>query len=138
MTKKLPKIKLKLEDELGIELWKPSENQRKVLEIAVNDESDNITTWFKKAGVLREKWNAWIKNEKFIEWWNHEWGKAMRAQVTRLDKIGMDMAPTDFRYWEVMQKKYGGYQVDKGGGGTNIIFNIPRPPEREVIDSESI
>lgn len=132
----MKKIKLKLED--SIVLWKPSAYQKKVLEVAVNDDTNSINKWFEKAGVKRSLWNEWTKNDKFVDWWNHEWNKAMRATVTYLDKIGLEMAKVDFRYWEAMQKKYGGYQESKQGTGVNIQFNIPRPPERISIDGETI
>ena len=134
ILKRKKKAQLKYE----LEIWKPSPNMKKVFEIAVNSESENITKWFTQAGIDRASWNAWIKNEKFIEWWNKEWGKAMRAAKTYLDKIGLENAKTDFRYWEAMEKMYGGYQVERGPAMPNIIFNIPRPVEREVIESESI
>lgn len=129
---------MKIPTTKAITTWKPSENQMKILEIAVNSTSEKIGDWFKEAKLERVRWNGWIKNDKFVEWWNREWERAMRVSKAYLDKVGMELAPVDFRYWEVMQKKYGGYTPDnKAQGGVNILFNIPRPPEVQIIDGDT-
>ena len=55
---------------------------------------------------------------------------------TQLDIIGMDMAKKDFRYWEAMQIKYGGYEkMGSKGSKLEINMNIPRPKDKaEVIE----
>jgi hypothetical protein len=124
---------------MGKELmvWKPSEGMQRVLEAALSPSTGNvIAEWCKKAEVNPAMWQKWKRSEKFIEWWNREWARGMKDAMVYLDKIGLENAKTDFRYWEAMQKKYGGYLGESKGGGTNIIFNIPRPPERQVIDGE--
>ncbi len=124
-------------------LWKPTEDMQKIFEIAASpDTTDNITEWFRRAGMeeKRNKWLSWQKNPQFVKWWNENWNKVMRAAVTYLDKVGLELARTDCRYWEAMQKKYGGYQEQKNQAMPTIVFNIPRPEtvKAEIIEGDII
>ena len=61
-----------------------------------------------EADVRRENWYDWMKVPGFIDWFKGEFNEAIKAQVWELDAIGWEKARKDFRYWEAMQKKYGG------------------------------
>lgn len=50
--------------------------------------------------------DEYSRTEEYKEWKKVYWTKLMKAEEARLDKMGMQRAPKDFRYWEAMQKKY--------------------------------
>lgn len=115
--------------------FKPSLKMQAVLNAAIDFDSEGtVSDWCRKAGVSRQSYYDWRGIEGFQEWWDGEWEKAMKRYRAYLDRIGLEKAKTDFRYWEAMQKKYGG--MEREGKGLNVVFNIPRPSERLVIDAD--
>ncbi len=54
-----------------------------------------------------------------------------------LDKIGIEKARTDFRYWEAMQKKYGAEGPGLGGPGLSVVVRAPRPKHSKIENRNS-
>ena len=119
--------------------YRPEPDMLKVFEEAIRSGSGHDPRkWCEKTGVEYKDWKNWIQRVGFSEWWNKEWDKALQKMKPRLEKIGMEKAEEDFRYWKVMIERLDG----KGDGGARIYLGIPRPRKNEggkrVIEGEVI
>lgn len=89
-------------------MFKPSPKQIDLLRVMLDPEvKPTITAFCKEINIDRGTYYNWFDDDKFVEWFNKEWERAMAKQVSWLDRIGLMRSPKDFRYWEAMQKKYG-------------------------------
>jgi hypothetical protein len=130
-------------DKVAKYMWKPSKIQQELLRWAIEVGTDEFkpTVWLESRKKSPSNWTKWKKDDRFVDWFFLAWERGMKWKVVDLDRIGMEKASEDYRYWEAMQKKYGGMVDDKGGAGKlTFNFNIPRPQElpepKEVIDVE--
>jgi len=89
--------------------FKPTAKMYEWFKSATNPEiKSNILAIEKDCGIDRRYWYEWRKDPKFMTWWNEEWVNFHKSATWILDKIGLDRARKDFKYWEAMQMKYGG------------------------------
>jgi len=113
----------KLEKPTDKQLFKPSANQEKWLDTAIQMETDEIKAISEACGIDRTVWYDWLKVEGFIEWFNAEWDKRLKGHAWKLDAIGLKNSKRDFNYWKAMQQRAGKLQDDKGN--VNVQVNIP-------------
>jgi hypothetical protein len=113
------------------QLFKPSANQEKWLDTAIQSETDEIAKIAEACGIDRTVWYDWLKKEGFIEWFKGEWDRRLSASGWKLDAIGMRNAKRDHKYWESMQKRVGNLHEDKS---TKVLINnfIPILGKEEV------
>ena len=71
----------------------------------------NKTKIAEDANVGRTRWYDWLKQDGFPEWFYSEFNRAIKFKVYELDAIGFKKAETDFKYFEFMQKKFGGVVI---------------------------
>jgi len=101
--------------------YKPSANQEKWIDIAIQMETDEIKAIAEACDIDRTTWYQWLKQDGFIEWFNTEWDKRLRGHAWRLDVIGLKNAKKDFNYWKSMQKRVG-RDVDQGSLPDEGVF----------------
>ena len=93
---------------MSTEMFIPSEKQIELLRVMVDGTGKpTITAFCEEAGINRDTYYNWFDNPEFVGWFNREWEVAMAKKITWLDRIGLQKSPTDFRYWEALQMKYG-------------------------------
>lgn len=63
-----------------------------------------------KPDSLRQMVYRWDEEEGYEEWREAFWQHQMNKLRPFLDKVGVLKSPNDFKYWEAMQTKFGGYQ----------------------------
>lgn len=104
--------------------WKPTEAQRKYLEVTADPNTPTeLTKVADIVGVNRGTIYGWMRTDAFMDWYATEWQAKMSRAIPYLDKIGLKKAEKDFRYWEAMQIKYGGYsRVSDSTGNVNVFI----------------
>ena len=124
--------------------WKPTENHWRFLRAKLDPKvPNNITAICEHIGINRRTYYSWTEKEGFNLWLQQEWTKVMQTEaVQMLDRIGLDKATEDFRFWEAMQKKYGGYDDPSLGAQRPVNFiNITNYEEytdfQGTLDSSS-
>jgi len=111
----------------------PSPEQVKFLEASINVGTyKNKTTVSEQAGVDRSCWYNWLKKAGFAEWFYTEFNKAISFRVFELDMICYNNASKDFRYMELLQKKYGGLPVGGSGVKVEVSANANAEAKTEV------
>lgn len=126
-------IKTPLTEPTILTNFKPSDNQVKFLQEAVKSCSyKNKTELAKATGVDRHCWYDWLKTAGFAEWFYGEFQKAIQFKVYELDAIGFRKAETDFKYFELMMKKYGGLAVSVPGVNVNVSANANAEAKTEI------
>lgn len=95
------------------------------VDTAVNILSTNISEISEQCKVSRQSWYEWQKSPEFISWYQTEWNKKLGKELWKLDVIGLKKAKNDFKFWDAMQKKLGGYnQVQEKDKPEPILVNI--------------
>lgn len=89
--------------------FKPTPAMRVWVDAAIETMSDNISEIAKVCKVSRQSWYGWVKDRNFVNWYNNEWNVRLKANLWQLDAIGFRKAKLEFKFWEAMQKKLGGY-----------------------------
>jgi len=113
--------------------FNPSENQVKFLQEAIKSCTyKNKTALAEAAGVTRKVWYDWIKQAGFKEWFYGEFQTAIQFKVYELDAIGFRKAETDFKYFEVMMKKYGGLIASVPGVHVNVNASASAEAKSEI------
>jgi hypothetical protein len=108
----------------------PSRKQRVFLNTALRSDKHEIKAVAKQAGISRGAWYDWIKDDKFVKWYNESWQKALDAQAWKLDAMGIKQASGNYKYWKAMQQRSGrlleGTQVNTqvNLGGFNVDFIV--------------
>ena len=69
-----------------------------------------ITAECEKIGIERSTYYDWFEDARFVAWFNKEWQEGMAKMTPYLDKVGMQKALQDFRYYELLQMKFGNYK----------------------------
>ena len=111
----------------------PSPEQVKFLEAAINVGTyKNKTSVSEQAGVDRSCWYKWLKKAGFVEWFYTEFNKAISFRVFELDMICYNKANEDFRYMELLQKKYGGLPVGNSSIKVDVKANANAEAKTEV------
>lgn len=88
----------------------PSKQQIELLNAMLDiDVPSTVTAICEHVGISRTTYYEWFKNDDFVEWFNREHRIHTTQYIVMLDKIGLSKASEDYRYWEAMQTKYGGY-----------------------------
>lgn len=89
-----------------------------------------------EAETIRKQSYQWEKpdygnKEYYDEWFRGYWASLMKSQEALLDKIGIQRAVKDFKYWKGMQEKYMGLKKkidittnDKDVMGTEDIAKL--------------
>jgi len=92
-----------------------------------------ISATCKAAGVDRGSYYKWLKDPAFCKWFKEESDKFMAKLVPTLDKLGIKMSAKDFRYFEFMQRKFGGVKSPMEEGierGLETIWGILAKAEK--------
>ncbi len=83
------------------------------------------------AESIRQMTYQWEAKEGYKEWRDSFWKELMGETRIILDKIGIQRGTENFRYWEAMQMKYGGFKRkadfttdDKPINNTDQIANL--------------
>lgn len=83
------------------------------------------------AESIRQMTYQWEAKPGYKEWRDQFWKELMNESRIILDKIGIQRGTENFRYWEAMQMKYGGYKRktdvttdDKPINSTEQIANL--------------
>ena len=83
------------------------------------------------AESIRQMTYQWEEKEGYKEWRDSFWKDLMNENRIILDKIGIQRGTENFRYWEAMQMKYGGFKRkadfttdDKPINNTDNIANL--------------
>ena len=127
--KTLPPPEKSLESTIE-KVWKPTPAMQVWLDAAIRSDSDSITKISEESGLDRKNWYKWIKDDNFLLWYKREWDKRIASESWKLDKIGLNKAGNDFKYWESMQKRVGNLidqpktlqQFNLGNEGNTITF----------------
>lgn len=82
--------------------FKPSANQEKFLDAAIQSGEDTIVNIAKLAGIDECTYYRWRKEPGFLEWYDTEYQKGLLANRWRLSAIGMKQARRDHKYWRDM------------------------------------
>jgi len=113
--------------------FNPNENQVKFLQAAINVGTyKNKTSVAEEAGVTRKVWYDWLKQDGFAEWFYTEFNRALKFRVFELDMICFNNAMQDFRYMELLQKKYGGLPVGNSGVKVSVEAKATAEAKTEV------
>ena len=109
----------------------PTRAMQAFLEAALDpDVRTTIAATARAAGVDRRNWWFWKRDEAFSRWFQNKWREGSRGLEWILDKIGIEKGRKDFRYWDAMQRKYGGEGQGLGGSGFYVVVRAPRPNYR--------
>ncbi len=81
----------------------------------------------KAAGIDRDNWWLWKREANFRRWFQSAWSENCGSLKWILDKIGIEKARKDFRYWDAMQRKYGGEGSSADEPGFCVVVRAPRP-----------
>jgi hypothetical protein len=87
----------------------------------------------KKMHMAYSTYTGWTLSKGFNEWFSNEWVKVMQNSVYQLDKIGIQQGKKNFKYWEVMQVKYGGYSKVPMAQ-SNVVVMVKDYNDVEVSD----
>lgn len=98
----------------------PTPHMEKWLDTAIQLETDEINKIAEESRVDRSTWYLWIKNPKFVDWYDTEYSKGLKANRWKLNAIGMKRAKNDHKYWQDMQRITGNLKEEKG---TNVQIN---------------
>ena len=113
--------------------FNPSENQLNYLQEAIKSCTyKNKTELAKAAGVSRHRWYDWLKADGFPEWFYGEFQRAIQFKIHELDAIGFRKAETDFKYFQLMQEKYGGLSSNKPGFNIKVEANASAEAKTEI------
>ncbi len=111
----------------------PSENQVKFLQAAINVGTyKNKSSVAEQAGVDRSTWYNWLKEDGFPEWFYSEFNRSIQFRVFELDMICFNQASRDFKYMELLQKKYGGLSSKESGLNINVSANAKAEAKPEI------
>jgi hypothetical protein len=80
------------------------------LDTVISNPTPVVEEISRKSGVDESTYYSWLKKEGFLEWFETERQKRLRAFSWRLDNMGMKRAGDDYRYWEGMQKRVGNFK----------------------------
>ncbi len=112
------------------------------LEAALNPNiSKRIRAISRAAHVHESSWRTWKHNPAFLAWYRDAWqapislsssvwtsGQSRAASCSwLLDKIGIQKARHDFRFWKVMQEKYSASPPGLPHRPLTVIIRAPRP-----------
>ena len=99
--------------------YNPTENMLKVLDLAqaVHYEKDGQILCH-DAGLARQRWYEWCKDERFVLWWNHESDKHLKTRLSRLRQATVTSA------------------VERGNGASMRYNPASQKLALELIDSE--
>ncbi len=87
--------------------FKPNELQLKLLETMLDTSvSSNITEICSVAGIDRSTYYRWMKDPSFVYWFSKAWKESVMPLEPLLDKIAINNASKDFRYYKLIQEKY--------------------------------
>ncbi len=101
------------------------------LEAALDpDVPATISATARAAGVHRRSWPLWKRKEDFSRWFRGKWHESSASLVWILDKIGIEKARKDYRYWDAMERKYCGEGLGFGEPGFCVVVRAPRPNYR--------
>lgn len=99
----------------------------KAVELMAIDGLENIPL----AESIRQMTYQWEEKEGYKEWRDSFWKDLMGENRIILDKIGIQRGTENFKYWEAMQMKYGGFKRkadfttdDKPINNTDNIANL--------------
>lgn len=56
----------------------------------------------KQAGVNRDNWYQWMRNQQFVEWWDKQWETSFKLHRWKLKAIGLKQAENDHAWWHDM------------------------------------
>lgn len=113
--------------------FQPSEFQIKFLQAAINIGTyKNKTSVSQEADVDRGCWYAWLKQAGFAEWFYEEFNKSIKFRIFELDMICFNKASSDFKYMELLQKKYGGIAPVSPGVNVNVTANAKAEANTEI------
>jgi len=88
-------------------LFKPNSKQLKLLKSALNIEvKSSVTALCEASEIERSTYYRWFENPDFVAWWNEQWASSISRYKWILDKIGLQKAKEDYRYWKAMQDKF--------------------------------
>jgi len=91
--------------------FKPSPKMIELLRAKLDIEvKPTITAECEKIGIDRSTYYNWFEDVRFVEWFNKEWEEGMAKMIPYLDKVGLQKALQDFRYYELLQMKFGNYK----------------------------
>jgi hypothetical protein len=115
-----------------VKAFEPTPHMLKWLETAIElGHTASITDISKESKVDRTNWYLWIRNQKFVEWWDSQWQKYLKVNRWKLDAIGMREAEKDHQYWKEMMERTGNIEKEQNlgfaqqiniGGKSNIEF----------------
>lgn len=88
-------------------IFQPTPHMIVWLDAALKSETDEIAVIAKNCNMSRNSWYRWVRNPKFIEWFDAEWDKKIKSYAWKLDAIGMKNAKRDYNYWKAMQHRVG-------------------------------
>lgn len=87
--------------------FRPSAKQRKFLENMLDiNISPKIADLCRVTGIERSTYYRWMVNEGFKSWIKYEWDKHIQFSAPLFDKIALNKAYDDFRYFKFLQDKY--------------------------------
>lgn len=110
-----------LQNATNKQLFKPSANQEKWLDTAIQMETDEIKAIAEECSIDRTQWYRWLKEDGFIDWFNAEWDRRLKGHAWKLDAIGLKNSKRDFNYWKSMMQRTGKIIEEKN---TNIQVNV--------------
>ena len=86
----------------------PSPKQVSFLEAYLDpDVKPSIMKICELAGIDKTSYYKWIKDEEFCAWFLGQLEKHRAHVGAHLQKIGIDMAKKDYRYWADMMRRLG-------------------------------
>ncbi len=87
--------------------FRPTPAQQAFLEAALDPKVKRTIRAISRAARVHESsWRLWKRNPAFLAWYRDAWESGVAHSAWLLDKIGLEKARTDFRYWQAMQQKY--------------------------------
>lgn len=105
----------------------PTDRMLDFLKSALDPEvGTSIVAISNASGVARSRWYDWQEMEGFKEWFGNAFRAGMKHTEWYLDKIGLEMAKKDYKYFEAMQAKYHNFTSRDEG---KITLEIKRSVE---------
>lgn len=83
----------------------------------------SVTDISKEADLDRHNWYDWIKDPRFVDWWDQEWQQYLKINRWKLDAIGMKKAEREFNFWHDMQIRVGNLQNKDDKSNTMVQVN---------------
>ncbi len=109
----------------------PTPAQQRFLEAALNPNvSKRIRAISRAAHVHESSWRTWKHNPAFLAWYQDAWQNRAASCSWLLDKIGLQQARHDFRFWKAMQEKYSTSPPGLRHPPLTVIIRAPRPLRR--------